>query len=355
MKRIILGAFKRYNANSKNINKGDCAVRAMSLGYGIDYDVVYKELKQIQKEYGYMSYNSTKSIEEFIHRHGGQLVKDIITDSNTGEYSPSRVFTVDKFSELYSSGTYLLFTSRTENKPSDHMIAIIDGDVYDTWNSLNDIVKKAWCVSEESTYLYTTDFNMSEAAEQIWEPLSEYITAQNRKSEAMYVDLQELTVMNQDTILIKLKCQLDDSVSVYSKYRKSATLYQKFIAKFSLKKTQEENVQSLIPKLRTKMYDWMYNIRKDLEDSKKAESALRDDFYGDRVVAVKLPEWSYPYLLYATADGFSYKFEATMSAFDDDPRKSEAPEVNFYADSLRELKQQFADYKADFSRYGYDY
>lgn len=49
MKRIILGAFKRYNANTKDVNKGDCTVRAMSLAYGIDYEAVYKELKQIQK------------------------------------------------------------------------------------------------------------------------------------------------------------------------------------------------------------------------------------------------------------------------------------------------------------------
>jgi hypothetical protein len=44
-----------------------------------------------------------------------------------------------------------------------------------------------------------------------------------------------------------------------------------------------------------------------------------------------------------------------MDALDDDPRKSEAPTVYFRADSLRELKQQLASYKSNFSRLEYDY
>lgn len=223
MKRIILGAFKRYNANTKDINKGDCTVRAMSLAYGIEYESVYKELKQIQKEHGRTFYNTRPTLIDFIDRHGGSQI------------TLNESVTVEEFSERYNSGTYLLLTSKTTESRTHHMVVSIDGDI------------------------------------------------------------------------------------------------------------------------RTKIYDWMYNIRKDLEDSKKSESVLRDDFYGDRIVAVKLPEWSYPFLRYATSDGFSYKFEAAIDALDGDPRKSEAPSVRFYADSLRELKQQFANYKADFSRYGYDY
>lgn len=181
MKRIILGAFKRYNANTKDVNKGDCTVRAMSLAYGIEYEAVYKELKQIQKEHGRTFYNTRPTLIDFIDRHGGSQI------------TLNESITVEEFSERYNSGTYLLLTSKTPDSRIHHMIVSIDGDIYDSWNSLRE------------------------------------------------------------------------------------------------------------------------------------------------------------------SNGFSYKFEAEIDALDGDPRKSEAPSVRFYADSLRELKQQFANYKADFSRYGYDY
>ena len=343
MKRIILGAFKRYNANTKDVNKGDCTVRAMSLAYGIEYESVYKELKQIQKEHGRTFYNTRPNLIDFIDRHGGSQI------------TLNESITVEEFSERYNSGTYLLLTSKTPDSRIHHMIVSIDGDIYDSWNSLREYVGEAYMITDAVSHLYGDEFDITEAAMQIWEPLQTYINTQNQKTDVMYVDLNQLTTKSNDTVLIELRCHLDENVSPHSKFRKSAIIHQKFIAKFNLKKTQEENVKSLIPKLRTKIYDWMYNIRKDLEDSKKSESVLRDDFYGDRIVAVKLPEWSYPFLRYATSNGFSYKFEAEIDALDGDPRKSEAPSVRFYADSLRELKQQFANYKADFSRYGYDY
>lgn len=57
MKQLIYGAFKRYNANTKDINKGDCSARAMSLAYGLDYDAVYNELKKLQKSKNRSAYN----------------------------------------------------------------------------------------------------------------------------------------------------------------------------------------------------------------------------------------------------------------------------------------------------------
>ena len=49
MKRRIICSFRQYNANTKDIRKGDCSVRALSLAYGIDYELVYKSLKNISK------------------------------------------------------------------------------------------------------------------------------------------------------------------------------------------------------------------------------------------------------------------------------------------------------------------
>lgn len=344
MKQLIYGAFKRYNANTKDINKGDCSARAMSLAYGLDYDAVYNELKKLQKSKNRSAYNTIANIYDFIDKHGGKV---ILLESND--------ITVEEFSANHSSSTYLLLTGKSPTSRIRHMVALLDGDIYDSWNSSDEYVKDVILVTEDNANLHGNEFDMITAANQIWEPLERYIDTQNHKTEIMYVGLQQLSAVGNDTLLIELKCYLDDTVSIYSKFKKSEIIHKKFIAKFNLKKTQNENVQTLIPKLRTKIYDWMYNIRKDIEDSKKSELSLRDDFRGDRLVAVKLPEWSYPFLRHATSKGFNYKFEAEMYALDGDPRKSSSPVVYFRAVSLSELQSQFNDYIVDFSRYGYDY
>lgn len=344
MKRRIICSFRQYNANTKDVRKGDCSVRALSLAYGIDYELVYKSLKTYQKELGYSIYNDLRNIEYFIEGNNSQKIQ---VDKS--------IDTVDDFCNFYTIGTYLLLTSKTDKSHINHIVAVIDGDLYDTWDSLNQHVREVYCVSSDTTHMYSDEFNINDAALQIWEPLDNYIQSQNKKVEFMYVDLQKLEVKGNDTVVIVLKCILDDSIPIYSKYKKSSVITQRFIAKFNLKKDQTQNVKVLIPKLRTKIYDWMYNIRKDIQDAKKAETINRKDFLGDKTLVAKLPEWSHPYVTYASTLNYSSAYSVDMDALDGDPRKSELPTVYFRADSLRELKQQLASYKANFSRLGYDY
>lgn len=227
MKRRIICSFRQYNANTKDVRKGDCSVRALSLAYGIDYEIVYKSLKTSQKEIGYRIYNDLRNIEYFIEGNNSQKIQ---VDNS--------IDTIDDFCNSYTVGTYLLLTSKTATSHINHIVAVIDGDLYDTWNSLNQHVREVYCVSSDATHLYSDEFNIKDAALQIWEPLDNYIQSQNEKVEFMYVDLRELDVKGNDTVVIVLECILDDSIPAYSKYRKSSIITQRFIAKFNLKRDQ---------------------------------------------------------------------------------------------------------------------
>lgn len=156
MKKRVFGAFKRYNANTKNINKGDCSVRALSLAYGLEYADVYKELKSTA---GAGRYNTGFNIYRFVDRHGGEILKMYDTR-----------ITVEEFSEKYPTGTYLLFTAPpTKNSRGiNHVVALIDGNVYDSWNSLDQIVGDAYRLTEESTHLYSDEIDTYTGAEAIW-------------------------------------------------------------------------------------------------------------------------------------------------------------------------------------------
>ena len=348
MLKKVLGAFKYYNANSKDVRKGDCSVRAMSLAYGLEYDEVYHELKQMQKSSGTSLYNTLSNIHAYIKKHGGKALHDLVdADGDT--------LTVFEFAELHKSGTYLLLTSRSENSRIHHIIACIDGDIYDTWDSMDEWVQEVYMITDATTHLYSEDFDIVEAAKYIVQQLKDYIASQNSKTNIVQLSLQKATAENNDTIIIELNCDIEGDVPAYSKYANRTRVRQKFVAKFNLKKTQEENIALLIPKLRTKIYDWMYNIRKEVSDARKAVDALSDKFHGDRLLAMKLPDWCYPNLLYATSDGYVSKFEVDMEALPDDPRFKDVPTVKFYGDTLRELKQQILYYKSNFVRYGMDY
>lgn len=339
MKKRVFGAFKEYNANTKNMHKGDCTVRAMSLAYGIEYADVYKELKHIQQLKGRHVYNNQMNVLDFIDKHGGTKLS---LDSEVS---------VREFSSQHSQGTYLVLTRSVKMGPMDHIIAIIDGNIYDTWDSSDQIVAIAYRVIDSTTHLYTDELDAFAAADAIWEPLSDYIESQNDKTDLIHVRCRGISIPDNTTIKIILKCYINDAA-----YPENFRIEQKFIAKLNIKKTQDENVKSLVPKLRVKIYDWMYNLRKQVEFARKSEEIeLPDNFRGDRTFAAKLPDWCHPYLLEATDRGFYSKYEVELRSMDGDPRKSEHPTVFLEGDTFTEIKQRLKYYQTGYQRYGYDY
>ena len=70
------------------------------------------------------------------------------------------------------------------------------------------------------------------------------------------------------------------------------------------------------------------------------------------------PEWVRPLITYYRDNGnpeYEDKYAVYIDALPDDPRADSSPEVYFRGDTLREIKDQIADYKDRFLRPDYDY
>lgn len=112
-------AFIRYNENPHKNDTIDCAIRAISTFLDLDWDDVYVDLCVegfIQKDMP----NKNYIWDKYLTRQG---FKQYLVPNEC-----PNCITVDNFASTHAGGKYLLGTG-------SHVIAIIDGDYYDTWDS----------------------------------------------------------------------------------------------------------------------------------------------------------------------------------------------------------------------------
>jgi len=118
--------FKLYNANPVAKRAGDCTVRAISKVMGKSWDEVYIGLCT----YGLKLYDMPSSNAvwgEYLKDNG--YTKHIVNCPGC--------YTVEDFTNEHRQGSYLLALS-------GHVVASVDGDFYDTWNSGSEIVIYYW-------------------------------------------------------------------------------------------------------------------------------------------------------------------------------------------------------------------
>lgn len=120
-------AFIYHNANPFNKRSSDCVIRGISVLTGDSWDEIYTDL----------------SLQGF-------LMKDMMTANNVwGSYLRQRgyikfvcpcetcCYTVSDFCNHFSLGKYLVCTG-------SHVVAIVNGNYYDTWDSGDEIVDYYW-------------------------------------------------------------------------------------------------------------------------------------------------------------------------------------------------------------------
>lgn len=108
-----------YNPNPLGLNTGDCVIRALTLAFGKTWDEVYEMVANYGFETKTMP-SSNDSWTALLRRRG--FKRYIIPDECPDCY------TVREFCEDHPKGVYILATGT-------HVIACIDGDYYDTWDS----------------------------------------------------------------------------------------------------------------------------------------------------------------------------------------------------------------------------
>lgn len=123
----------KYNPNPTGRTVGDCAVRAISKALDIDWEEAFHLLAKNAFQMGDMP--SADSVWGSVLRQNG-FYRTSIPNSCPDCYSGYN------FCRDHPEGIYVLGFG-------GHVATVVDGDLYDSWNSLSEIPQFYWYKKEE--------------------------------------------------------------------------------------------------------------------------------------------------------------------------------------------------------------
>jgi len=137
MTKITSADWVSYNANTRGTRTGDCTARAISLAFNKDYTATRKLLNDSAKTHYNWNYNTHDNCIKVIRELGGGNL-----NSNTERVS------VGSFADTHTSGTFIIWCSKDGiTHKGNHLVTIIDGKIYDSWDSRKYFVKGYWTIS----------------------------------------------------------------------------------------------------------------------------------------------------------------------------------------------------------------
>jgi hypothetical protein len=140
--------FTYYNANPHHRITGDCIVRAISTALEMDYNTVVMELAQLQCQTGYDGGNQL--IDLYLKSKGWQKHGQPRKANNT-KYTGIEFCQVEQkymlnyryYGKEWADG--ITISNRiVANIGGNHIVAIVDGKVYDHWNSTDGCIGIYW-------------------------------------------------------------------------------------------------------------------------------------------------------------------------------------------------------------------
>ena len=125
-----------YNDNPFGLDVGDCVIRAISLALNYNWFMVHDELCFLSRKMADMP-SSNRVWKQYLANKGckEQMVQN----------SCPNCVTVERFTRTHPKGRYVLSTCEYTKANNDivvtgtHVVAAIDGDYYDTWDSGGDV------------------------------------------------------------------------------------------------------------------------------------------------------------------------------------------------------------------------
>lgn len=126
-------AYIYYNPNPTGRTVGDCAVRAVAKALNVDWETAY--IMIMINGYGMGDMPSSDSVWGSVLRQNG-FYRKAIPDTCPDCY------TAEDFCRDHSDGVYVLGFG-------GHVATVVDGDLYDSWDSSHNIPQYFWYKKEE--------------------------------------------------------------------------------------------------------------------------------------------------------------------------------------------------------------
>ena len=121
-------AFREWNPNPTGRRVGDCAVRAVARALGVDWETAY--LKIVANGYAMGDMPSSDAVWGSVLRQAG-FYRSAVPNTCPDCY------TVAAFAQDHPEGVYVLALG-------GHVVTVVDGDWYDTWDSGWQIPQYFW-------------------------------------------------------------------------------------------------------------------------------------------------------------------------------------------------------------------
>ena len=130
-----------HNANPKNKFTSDCVIRAISTATKTEYNQVLRELVELQCNLGY-DISDKKLFSKYLEQRGWKKQKQPRKKDNTK-------YTGKQFCKLISKKKefppYII-----ANIGGHHIVAIVYGRIFDTWDSSEGCIGNYWIPKEFS-------------------------------------------------------------------------------------------------------------------------------------------------------------------------------------------------------------
>ncbi len=128
--------FIRLNLNPYSLDNGDCVIRALTLALNYNWFMVHDELCFLSRKMADMP-SSNRVWKTYLINKG---YKETQVENTCPD-----CLTVERFARSHPKGRYILSTAEYAKARDNlivtgtHVVAVIDGDWYDTWDSGGDV------------------------------------------------------------------------------------------------------------------------------------------------------------------------------------------------------------------------
>ena len=157
MKRVLSANLLKYNANTAGNRSPDCVKRAISYAFDKSYIKVGKDLNAMMKNLRWSKWNVPMVYEPVIQSYGGSAKHS--PDMFDKDFSYGT--TLNEFADKYNSGSYVIAVGPDgSSKRSNHLVAVVNGEVIDSWDSREMFIKRIYKTNHEhqvKTDLWSSD------------------------------------------------------------------------------------------------------------------------------------------------------------------------------------------------------